>query len=403
MPLSDRARTELLGAIHGFLTSQGLVATAAELEIETQSAFTTNGDADMLEKKWNAVVRLQRKVLDLEQEVEDLRRGGALKKPTGSGDRHLLPRAPATHVLKGHRGPITTVSFHPIWSLLFSASEDAAIRVWDPITGKCEQQLRSHTETVQDVAFNTEGTLMASCSADFTVKLWDMESFEMIRTLHGHDHNVTGVRFARNDQSLISCSRDSTIKIWNVETGYCQTTLHGHDDWVRKIDVYDPDKLIASCSSDNTVRVWSYESTQCLHELRGHSHVVECVAFCPHETLVTLNPMLRKDASADDVVPILASGGRDRTIRLWRLDTGDCMQTLHHDGWVRSVTFADNGRYLLSTGDDKQLKVWDLPAERCVKSLEASLQFVSNVSCDNSGTLVATGSADGAVSIWECT
>lgn len=36
------------------------------------------------------------------------------------------------------------------------------------------------------------------------------------------------------------------------------------------------------------------------------------------------------------------------------------MNLIGHDGWVRSIIFHPNGKYLLSSSDDKAVFVWDL-------------------------------------------
>ncbi|MBW4472465.1 MAG: hypothetical protein KME45_19145 [Stenomitos rutilans HA7619-LM2] len=46
--------------------------------------------------------------------------------------------------------------------------------------------------------------------------------------------------------------------------------------------------------------------------------------------------------------PLLASGSYDRTIKLWDLDAGKCIQTLEeHTAPVISVAFSSNGKWLL--------------------------------------------------------
>ena len=40
-----------------------------------------------------------------------------------------IPRPPEKHSLTGHRSPINRVIFHPVFSLIVSASEDATIKV----------------------------------------------------------------------------------------------------------------------------------------------------------------------------------------------------------------------------------------------------------------------------------
>jgi len=52
------------------------------------------------------------------------------------------------------------VIFHPVFSLMVSASEDASIKVWDFETGEYERTLKGHTDSVQDIAFDPSGKLL---------------------------------------------------------------------------------------------------------------------------------------------------------------------------------------------------------------------------------------------------
>jgi platelet-activating factor acetylhydrolase IB subunit alpha len=79
--------------------------------------------------------------------------------------------------LVGHRGPITSVSFHPAYSLLASCAEDGAILIWDTETGSQERSLRGHTAAVNSIAFDPTGKLLASCGSDSLVKLWCVEAW----------------------------------------------------------------------------------------------------------------------------------------------------------------------------------------------------------------------------------
>lgn len=73
-----------------------------------------------------------------------------------------VPRAPAGRVLTGHRGEITKVTFHPTYSVLASASNDATIRIWDWESGEHERTLKGHTRAVNDVDFDSKGNLLGT-------------------------------------------------------------------------------------------------------------------------------------------------------------------------------------------------------------------------------------------------
>lgn len=221
MVLTPRQKDELHKAIADYLHSSGFDDTLNAFRKDANVA----GDQEkkyqgLLEKKWTSVIRLQKKVMDLEtrlSEAEKEYQHGGPK--TSKSPVDWIPRPPERYTLTGHRSPITKVMFHPVYSVMVTASEDATVKVWDYETGDFERTLKGHTDAVQDLAFDHTGKFLASCSADMTVKLWDFQGFECIKTLHGHDHNVSSVSFMPSGDFLVSASRDKTIKMWEVATG----------------------------------------------------------------------------------------------------------------------------------------------------------------------------------------
>eukprot|EP00010_Vexillifera_abyssalis_P007165 CAMPEP_0201545214 /NCGR_PEP_ID=MMETSP0173_2-20130828/1746_1 /ASSEMBLY_ACC=CAM_ASM_000268 /TAXON_ID=218659 /ORGANISM="Vexillifera sp., Strain DIVA3 564/2" /LENGTH=399 /DNA_ID=CAMNT_0047953551 /DNA_START=84 /DNA_END=1283 /DNA_ORIENTATION=- len=396
------------------------------------AAASSNGDdlsrrkATLLEKKWTTVMRLQKKIEELERTVgqleEQAKAGGSARRPATRQLENALPRGPALHTLKGHRSPISALAFHPNFNQIASASEDATIKLWNYESGDFERTLKGHTNAVQDIQFNPSGTLLVSCSADLTIKLWDVETtFECIKTFNGHDHNVSSVRFMENDDEVIvSASRDKTIKLWNITNGYCITTLVGHSDWVRCVTVSA--HLIASASSDHTVRIWntlahgkrtpssasssssSSSSDQSEKQLRGHSHVVQCIAFAPKNfSLTSSTKKETKNDAKDQPSEYVASGSRDKSIKLWHIPTERCVATFTgHSNWVQSIVFHPNGKFLLSVSDDKTLRIWDIKQNRCMRTIDAHTQFVTSLAFNKSDPHVITGCVDNTIKVWPC-
>lgn len=307
--LSQRQKDDLNRAIVDYLANNNYKDTLEQFLKETQipaaDVLADKKNSGVLEKKWTTVVRLQKKIVELEsaldkkeQELQQMNMGigvGVYRPSAAHGVKRSplewIPRPPEKFCLTGHRATVTRVVFHPVYSVLASCSEDATIKIWDYESGNFERSLKGHTDVVQDVAFDPSGRMLASCSADMSIRLWDFnETYACMKTLQGHDHNVSSVQFTPSGDHVVSSSRDRTIKIWEVATGYCIRTLTGHHDWVRQVRVYQDGSFMASCSNDQTVIVWqistsllsSNTNVECRHfELRSHEHVVECVAWAP--------------------------------------------------------------------------------------------------------------------------
>ncbi|WP_292822924.1 WD40 repeat domain-containing protein [Nostoc sp. JL33] len=54
----------------------------------------------------------------------------------------------------------------------------------------------------------------------------------------------------------------------------------------------------------------------------------------------------------------LVSGGQDKTIKLWEVETGREICTLSHFNSVESVAFIFNGGWLAAADDSGNIKIW---------------------------------------------
>mmetsp|Transcript_52407 Transcript_52407/g.59906 ORF Transcript_52407/g.59906 Transcript_52407/m.59906 type:complete len:438 (-) Transcript_52407:172-1485(-) len=436
MVLTDRQRKDLHKAIAGYLRKNGYEKTYEALLEDTQTEASNDPkEEELLEKKWSSVIRLQKKVMDMTAKVdqlqEELKKAGPVhgqkigdSKTASQG----LPKQPEKFELKGHRGVVCSVTFHPTYDVVATASDDATIKLWDYETGAQERSLKGHTGSVNCIDFDPSGNLLASSSADMTIKLWDFKTFTCIKTLNGHDHNVSSVQFVPNGDYLISASRDKTIKLWEVSTGFCKKTYQGHYDWVRRAIVNEEGTFIASCSSDETIMIWNIESTEFLRTLTGHENVIECIAFAPSGTAGGVIDNSEYHSSKNEEAKknelengstgsstinnkastlantFLVSGCRDKTIKIWDYMRGTCLTTLiGHDNWVRGLTFNYSGEYLISCADDKSIRTWDLKSGRPYRKIEgAHTSFVSGISMNGRYPLLSSVSVDHSMKIWEC-
>jgi WD40 repeat protein len=96
----------------------------------------------------------------------------------------------------------------------------------------------------------------------------------------------------------------------------------------------------------------------------------------------------------------IVSGSLDKTIRVWDLDTGECLQVLHQGAGVRTVSITSDGGKVLSGDDKGVIRLWNIPTGRCDAILQDHNSSVQSIIC--TGKFHAySGGNDGILRIWD--
>ena len=90
------------------------------------------------------------------------------------------------------------------------------------------------------------------------------------------------------------------------------------------------------------------------------------------------------------------SGSHDDTLRVWDLESGECLKTLKgHTSAVTSVSLSADGRRAISGSWDNTLRVWDLESGECLWVMK-ELGF-SSLGTSVSGRDLVIGCSDGLI------
>ncbi|KAG0145932.1 hypothetical protein CROQUDRAFT_658042 [Cronartium quercuum f. sp. fusiforme G11] len=136
--------------------------------------------------------------------------------------------------------------------------------------------------------------------------------------------------------------------------------------------------IVVSGGCDRDVRVWDVETGRCLHVLQGHSSTIRCLKVLEGR-------------------PIAISGSRDSTLRVWDIESGVQKHLLAgHTLSVRAVEV--HGNRAVSGSYDNTCRLWDVDTGECLRLLRGHYHQIYAVAFD--GTRIASGSMDSTVCIW---
>jgi WD40 repeat protein len=99
------------------------------------------------------------------------------------------------------------------------------------------------------------------------------------------------------------------------------------------------------------------------------------------------------------------SGGQDKVIRLWRVETGEEIRRFErHTGRVTCLCFTPDGLHVVSGSDDKTLRLWDVASGREIRRFKGhthSVGYYIVVTPDGQRILSYSGHIDKTVRVWD--
>lgn len=250
----------------------------------------------------------------------------------------------------------------------------------------CKHKIHAHEGGCASILFENNSGQLITGGQDRSIKIWDTNTGSLSRTLYGCLGSVLDLTMTHDNKSVIAASSSNNLYVWDVNSGRVRHTLTGHTEKVCAVDVSKiSSRYVVSAAYDRTIKVWDLQKGYCINTIIFHSN---CNALC---------------FSMDGQT--ICSGHVDGNLRLWNIQTGKLLsEVAAHSQAVTSISLSRNGNNVLTSGRDNIHNLFDIRSLEVYSTLRATGNRVASNwsrSClgpdDNH---VASGSADGSVFIW---
>jgi WD40 repeat protein len=152
-----------------------------------------------------------------------------------------------------------------------------------------------------------------------------------------------------------------------------------HTELITSICVTEDSKKLISSSKDTTIKIWDIETGECLKTLDDHKKSVNCIISIPNNKFI--------------------SGSWDKTIKMWDLYSYKCTKTLRNKESVFSLCLMPENKIACGSRDGS-IYILDLDASNSeLKSIRAFENWITYLKLvDNSKLIV--GSNDKKIKIF---
>ncbi len=287
----------------------------------------------------------------------------------------------------------------------------------------------AHAGEIRTATFSRDGRLMLSAGKDGFVKVHNLATGEVDSAFLPNGGEIYAAKFAASTDTVFANQSDGIYR-WDRVRGVIELmdidTPPDIPMNFRTLDVY-PDRHLLVTGGSHII-VWDYRKRNALatiptslsytasfshdgsrivyagdngtvHEWEWETEVPEQV-YRQHGT-GNLNLVVWSCAFAPGDT-MIASGGVDATVRLWKKSTGSAtLKQCSHNSHVRSVAWSPDARRVLSGSLDSTIRQWDAAEGGQIgDSLNHGGQVIAIAYSPTGDTILSAG-RDGAIIFWK--
>jgi Prp8 binding protein len=135
--------------------------------------------------------------------------------------------------------------------LLFTASTDKSIMIWDSQTGARIKKLSGHQSIVNCCHPSRRSQLLCSGGDDCNIRLWDIRKRGLV-SYFKDNYQITAITFNDTSDQIIASGIENVLKVYDLRKNDILYTMAGHFDTVTGLSLSPDGNYVLSNSMDNS-------------------------------------------------------------------------------------------------------------------------------------------------------
>ncbi|MEL6269314.1 MAG: WD40 repeat domain-containing protein, partial [Chloroflexota bacterium] len=257
------------------------------------------------------------------------------------------------------------------------------------------------------ISFSSDGTEMAAALFNGQVLVINADDHTVrleIPAAEGEETPILAVDYSPTAPVIASGGVDGVVRLWDAENGKIVHRMEGHTAQVREL-AFSPDgRLLVSGGDDTLLNLWDVETGTLIRTIggeTGHPGRIVTVDFSGDGQRVVSGATDTRDENNSII-------DDDRTARVWDVESGDLLATLHipESGWPRAADLSPDGSVaLVATYDPNEfggiVRMWDVESESVVRMFTGHSDVITTLDIAPDGQTFISGSWDRSVRRWE--